>query len=342
MLISSKRCVLLIWLATTATAAVSPSGIPTSNPGLQDPAPEQQVPGRTNNPGDAPAERVKQQLQQAAVLTDRAFELSWSWSLDRRTIQRHRAGQKAKQPLPGAATGSMHEDLLAVLVTSDQRAELLQVGPRTIAKKADSDWQRVDRLEVTQGAITFVPDPRLLLRTLSECSFAATHRSIGELDGQPIEFLSLELPPESGARLHRAGVIPDPNPIDPSLRAVLERHEVDPKIIPSPVLDIAIAIDVKSKRAVAVTVRALLLPIDTRAILQAAGGRTRASEEDAAAIEAIRQGLRGDGKNPLVYRDGLPERNTHGTELRTLTYRIGAAVERPKLDERQEQMLQQR
>lgn len=330
------------WIGAAAMAASPTVGVPRACPAaeLQDPAPERKPSDRSESPSRAtPEAQVQRQLAQCATLVDRTFELTWSWSQDRRSIQQQRAGSRIPPIRPGTASGSLHEDMLVVGAPSAAGIEMVQVGPQVIARRTGSDWGRVDRLELEQNGVAFTPDPRLLLRTLAECPFAVRDRSIGELDGRPVELVSLELPPESAGRLHRAGAIPDPNPVAPSLRAVLERYEVDARLIPPPVLDVAVAIDVESQRAVAVTVRALLVPIDTHAILQAAGGRTRGSNDDAAAIEALQQRLRGDGKQAFVYRAGLPERDAEGAELRLLTYRIGGVVERPQLDERQQQLL---
>ena len=101
-------------------------------------------------------------------------------------------------------------------------------------------------------------------------------------------------------------------------------------------------IDVASQHVVGVTVRALLAPVDTHAILQAAGGRSRPSEDDTKALEAIQKALRGDGAKPFVYRAGLPERDAAGAELRVLTCRIGGPAKRPELDEQQTRLLQPR
>lgn len=325
-----------------AFAAVAPRHA--CRPTTQDPTP----PVPTPNPGQqprapaSPEERLQRQLLHGAAVEDRSFEFTWTWSQDRRSVMQHRAKMPIRPIRPGSASGSLHADLLSLQVPADDDTDWLQVGTQVLARKAGAAWRRVERLELVQNGAAFAPDPRRLLRTLAETPFVLRNRSIEEIDGKPMELVSLELPPESGDRLHRAGAIPDPNPVEPSLRATMQRHGVDPTLVPAPVLDVAVVIDVASQHVVGVTVRALLAPVDTRAILQAAGGRMSSTEEDTKALEAIQQALRGDGVTPFVYRAGLPERDASGAEVRVLTCRIGGPAKRPELDEQQTTLLQPR
>ena len=323
-------------------AAVGPR--PACGPTPQDPPPSAPTPIPSPPPDKPtrPEERLQQQLLQGAAVEDRSFEFTWTWSQDRRSVMQHRAKMPIRPIRPGSASGSLHADLLCLQVPAADDTDWLQVGTQVLARKAGAAWRRVERLELAHHGAVFAPDPRRLLRTLAETPFVVRNRSIEAVDGVPMELVALELPPESGDRLHRAGAIPDPNPVEPSLRAAMQRHGVDPTLVPAPVLDVAVMIDVASQQVVGVTVRALLAPVDTRAILQAAGGRTRSTEEDTKAVEAILQALRGDGVKPFVYRAGLPERDATGAELRMLSCRIGGPAKRPELDEQQARLLQPR
>lgn len=325
-----------------AVAAVAPRQ--GSRPTAQDPTPTASTPIPSPRPDtpERPEERLQRQLLRGAAVVDRSFELTWTWSQDRRSLAQHRAKMPIQPIRPGSATGSLHADLLCLQVAAADDADWLQVGTQVLARKAGGAWRRVERLELVQNGAAFSPDPRRLLRTLAETPFVLRNRAIEEIDGVPMELVALELPPESGDRLHRAGAIPDPNPVEPSLRATMQRHGVDPTVVPAPVLDVAVVVDVASQQVVGVTVRALLAPVDTRAILQAAGGRTRTTEADTKALEAIQQALRGDAGKPFVYRAGLPERDATGAEVRVLSCRIGGPAKRPELDEQQAGLLQPR
>lgn len=325
-------------------AAVAPRHACRATP--QEPTPTAPTPTPTPAPQPAPParpdERLQQQLLRGAAVEDRSFEFQWTWSQERRSVMQHRAKTPIRPIRPGTASGSLHAELLCLQVPAADDTDWLQVGTEVLARKAGGAWRRVERLEIVQNGAAFSPDPRRLLRTLAETPFVVRNRLIEEIDGKPMELVALELPPESGDRLHRAGAIPDPNPVAPSLRATMQRHGVDPTLVPAPVLDVAVVIDVASQHVVGVTVRALLAPVDTHAILQAAGGRSRPSEDDTKALEAIQKALRGDGAKPFVYRAGLPERDATGAELRVLTCRIGGPAKRPELDEQQTRLLQPR
>jgi hypothetical protein len=338
------RFVPLALVAVTANVpAVAATGIRfAADASFQDPVPPPPPPAPAAGGAARPEERLQKQLREGAAVVDRSFELTWSWSEGRRTVMQHRAKTPIRPIRPAAASGSLHADLLCLRVPAPDEIELLQLGTQAIARQAGAAWKQVERLQLEQNGARFTPDPRLLLGTLAAVPFVVRDRKIDEVGGQPVEVVALELPPESGELLHRAGAIPDPNPVDAGMRATMERHRVDPAHVPPPVLDVAITIDVTSQQVVGVTVRALLAPVDSRAILQAAGGRMRATADDAAAIAAVLTALRGDGKQPFVYRDGLPERDAAGAEQRLLTCRIGGPAERPKLGEEQERLLQPR
>lgn len=329
------------------------------------------LPGQ--DPPDAAAElgaatqRLQQALTKAKSLLDTGFQANWG--------EVKLPGQVADEgpqdnvqgfafpgqaAVTGTAEGSWHRDLLHVKFVGVEEDELLTAGRVTVCRSKEVAWApRVARF-VDGNPVDFTPDPQLLLAALAQLGVQVSHREVGELDGRPVEFLSVALTPEHVAELLYRSALPNMNTGANVFRAVQfialgaakpAGRQAPP--LPSDPVDLAIAIDPAAGIVHRLQFRTWAKNLGNRVIFAAGGNVVRAQ---AAARVVVGQPLNvapkenkeegeGDAKPPaeapLRYRDGLPERPCQGLQVSdyTIVLRDHGKAVAPKLDGELQQLL---
>jgi hypothetical protein len=314
----------------------------------------------------AATQRLQQALGKARGLLDTSFRANWG-EVKLPGQVADEGPQNGVQVLgfpgqgsaAGSAEGSWHRDLLHVRFVGQEEDELLTAGRFTVCRSKDLAWApRVARF-ADGNQLGFTPDPQLLLATLAQLGVQVSHREVGELDGRPVEFLSVALQPEQVAELLHRCALPSAGTGMGAVRvlnlmvAAANQTARQAPPLPSDLVDLAIAIDPAAGVVHRLQFRTWAKNQGNRVIFAAGGNVVRAQ---AAARVVVGQALNveikekqeegeGDAKPPaeatLRYREGLPERPCQGLQVSdyTIVLRDHGKAVAPKIDGELQQLL---
>lgn len=284
----------------------------TAAPGQQ---PEQQ--SEPQSARQTPADRAAGELQRHLLATaaggPTSFAAEWVWPAG--VLRTTLAGAARPAPAPETASGAFAADELRLAFPDDKAPlELVQQGRHWLVREGDGPFRLASRAAKPIADRPFLPDPQLLLRALAQAAPRVLDRSIGERDGKPVERFALTLDADRIEALRFAGAIGDPNPVPDGLRALVEARGLHAHLL-APTVDVAVEIDVATKRVLRIHVRSLARQVDTTRLRAAAGGRG-AGVDDATPPADDPEPV------PTTFRDGLPVREQGDRQLRWLELRL--------------------
>lgn len=265
------------------------------------PAPAAATPAR-----DELTNKVAQSLRDTAGAGPTAFTEVRQWDFAMRAVN-------PNPPPPRTTSGVFSLDQLHLEQSGDDSLQLVTVGRGSVVKKGDGAWQLVGR--APRALTNHTSDPSLLMFALAEQLPAVLDRTIGEKDGQAIEtYCSVLARPQIDA-LVDAGVVGEPNMAILLLTQFRRRGRPVPMDLPPDEVDVRIEVDVRSRRVVGLSLRAVTKSVDPAAVMLATRGQppaAAAADEPAAPKPAM----------AYTFRDGWPVRETEGLEVHTIELRL--------------------
>lgn len=294
--------------AALAQQGAQPPAAPPPAVGKADaaaPAPAAAKPAR-----DELTNKVAQILRETAAAGPTSFTEVRQWDF---SLRPPNPNPNPNPPPPRTTRGVFSLDQLHLDLVGDEAVQVVAVGRGVLAKKSDGTWQLAGRSSrVLPGALA---DPWLLLSALAEQLPSVLDRSLGEKDGLAIEtYVSVLARPQIDA-LVDAGAISEPNSTNTLLQQFRRRGRAVPMDLPPDEVDVRIEVDVRSRRVVGLSLRAVTKPIDPAALMLASRGQPAAA---AAADESAVP----KPASAYTFRDGWPVRETEGLEVRTIELRL--------------------
>jgi hypothetical protein len=222
-------------------------------------------------------------------------------------------GPAPNPPPPRTTRGVFSLDQLHLDRGGDEPMQVVAVGRGLLAKKPEGPWQLAGRSSrVLPGSLA---DPLLLLSALAEQLTPVLDRSLGEKDGLAVEaYTSVLARPQIDA-LVDAGAISEPNSAIMLLQQLRRRGRAVPVELPPDEVDVRIEVDVRSRRVVGLSLRAVTKSVDPAALMLATRGQPAAAP--AADEPAVPRPA-----SAFTFRDGWPVRETEGLEVRTIELRL--------------------
>lgn len=299
----------LFWFSQSALAQ---QGAPP--PPSPPPAPPAAGQGEVAAPAAGPARpardeltnKVAQFLRDTANAGPTAFTEVSQWEFSTR-------GPNPTPPPPRTTRGVFSPDQLHLEQSGTEAFCVAAVGRGFLVKKGDGPWLLAGR--ATRGLPSQPSDPALLLAALAEQVTAVLDRSIGEKDGQAIETYTTVLARPQIDGLVDAGVIAEPNTVILMLTQLRRRGRPVPVELPPDEVDVRIEVDVRSRRVVALSLRAVTKSVDPATLMLAGRGQP-------AAAAATAEPAAPRPASAFTFRDGWPVRDTEGLEVRTIDLRL--------------------
>ncbi|MFN8827157.1 MAG: hypothetical protein ACK501_19490 [Planctomycetota bacterium] len=241
-------------------------------------------------------------------------------------------GPNPNPPPQRTTRGVFSPDHLHLEQDGDEAILVVAVGRGFVAKKGDGPWLLAGR-----GARVLPnppSDPSLLLRAVAEQLTPVLDRSLGERDGLAIEtYVSVLARPQIAA-LVDAGAIWEPNASVRMLTQLRLRGRALQVEMPPDEVDVRIDVDVRSRRVVALSLRAVTKAVEPAVLMLATRGQPAAPV--AAEAPAVPRPA-----SAFTFRDGWPVRETEGLEVRTIELRLSehGRAELPPLDAEAKRLL---
>lgn len=265
-----------------------------------------QVPAAATPARDELTNKVAQILRDTANAGPTAFTEVSRWEFSTR-------GPNPNPPPPQTTRGVFSPDQLHLEQSGSEAFRVAAVGRGFLVKKGDGPWLLAGR--ATRGMPSQPSDPALLLGAMAEQLPGVLDRSIGEKDGQAIETYTAVLARPQIDGLVDAGVIAEPNTTILMLTQLRRRGRPVPMDLPPDEVDVRIEVDVRSRRVVGLSLRAVTKSVDPATLMLA----TRGQPAGAAAAE---QPAGPRPASAFTFRDGWPVRETEGLEVRTIELRL--------------------
>lgn len=275
----------------------------------------------------SPLAKLQSQLQAAADEGGWTFDAEWHWSGSEQPLP----GKESPRRLARKVSGAYRGDRLHVRYDREPAVELLRVGDQSIVRQGDGEWRRTKA--DGDPALAYVPDIQQLLRLLATFELQIADTSFTDREGIVVELVAVTLLPEQVDRLVHAGVLMDPNPLPVGLREMMVRYGVDQALIETPMVDVAIESEIRTRTLRRLTVRSLVRPTDTARIRQLlAGGRPApaGAVEPAEARKGEAHAAPTATEKP-EYQDGLPVRADARLRERRIEFRLQERTELPQL-----------
>lgn len=260
---------------------------------------------------DAAAAALLRLVRDTAAGGPTAFTATWQWKAAEVAFRKAAAAPPAAEPTPQRASGTFGKDRLHVRFDGTPSLELAQFGRHLLLREGEGPFRLASQHTTALAERPFAVDPELLLRALAAAAPRVADRSIGERDGEPVELFALCLDDAQVATLQFAGAIGDPNPIPASMRQLAERRGAA-HALPAATVDVAVEVDVASRRLRRIHVRVLAPQLDSTRLRQILGGRGAPDPDELAAAP--------QEPPPTSFRDGLPVRETGDRMLRFLEF----------------------
>jgi hypothetical protein len=272
------------------------------------------------DPLQVAAERLAKSLAQTADLPSCAFDAKWGPAKKPAGEDDEKEGPAAglgfvTPDATGSSSGTWSPGLLHCKAGDD---ELLFANRRLLAKSAANDWTLRGNRFADGAALSFMPDPQLLLDLLCGFKLAVTQREVGTLNDRPVEILSATLDEDQVANLMWGGQLPEASTgfgnvfIAVAAGGAGAARPAPTK--PTATVDVAFLIDPATGQVHQIRLRSWAkneLNVGGRVIKMGGAGRvvfggaTADDEED----DEDEKAKEAEGKPvPLVYKDGLPER----------------------------------
>lgn len=256
---------------------------------------------------DELANKVAQILRDTANAGPTSFTEVSQWEFSTR-------GPNPNPPPPRTTRGVFSPDQLHLEQSGSDALRVAAVGRGFVIKKGDGPWLLAGR--ATRGLPSQPSDPALLLGALAEQVPAVLDRSVGEKDGLAIETYTTVLARPQIDGLVEAGVIAEPNTTILMLTQLRRRGRPVPMELPPDEVDVRIEVDVRSRRVVGLSLRAMTKSVDPAALMLATRG------QPAAAPAAAEEPAVPRPASAFTFRDGWPVRETEGLEVRTIELRL--------------------
>jgi hypothetical protein len=257
--------------------------------------------------------KVTKALQATAQMKNTAFGASWGPD---GLPKDSRLPPAVFERMTGKVSGAFFADGLSVRFDNQEHDELLQVGRHTLARSGDGAWRLRKDSYADGNAISFVPDPPLLLRLLASFELPLTQRAVATLDNQPVEIVSAMLTPAQIGELIFAGAMPKPFAATTTTRVGGAGRA--PAATPEATVDVAIAFDPATGAVHRVQLRTYSKRSGGAAVLIGGRGVGKAPEPEKQPEAPVEP----QPGAPVQYVDGLPARPSDGMTVTNFEVRI--------------------